>query len=1095
MSDIELKKILEFWHIQEFLLPQSLENIDKINDDTKSLRKAFAGNTNNVVKWIYEKLKYPPKDDYIWQFMIYGGIYKIEDVKKQLLTFFDEEDDVESREIKDNAATFSLALDPTTQKIKLDDIQVSTVLWALKQISKDPKNFNLSLPNFNKELELMVATLQQDVGSLSDDKLTLEEEINKVATIAFQIFGFDAISNCTNFIVIATQKSQKNAAQEKNDNDILNSFFIEDINKTLTFLKNGKSDNLITQYLNMDESAVKNNRTDIRKNLEYSYNILAPMNFPDACWPTNEHHPLVYSQQFAINSIIKRFNSTSNGFYGVNGPPGTGKTTMLRDLIAYVVTERAKILARSENHEVLFQSSKAKQAWKTENWTQYINLFTEDLLGFEMVVASSNNGAVENVTLEIPTQKSIDPSWLENFDYFKEIGTRIIKESKVSAWGMGAACLGNASNKNAFVSNFWYEDKKEHAKTIQGFKDYLLKIKQRSEDDLIAEWKLARKSFQDALNMVQKMKKEKNSIYTLAEEYKAKTLNENKQITALISENSELEKKIATDVKSIDQTEQLIQNKKSASQQFEFFLQTLDNKISTISVNLSDTKELLNAHSRRKMSFLETILDLIFSKGKRSKAWNNKMVLLEQDEQNFGNDIIGLKKKKSETQLDLEQISFNVTKLEKQKQEYEENINKYKLLISQNTSKIATHKKSKEEYDRLYQSALKTQHQHEKRSDKDTERELSSPWMDDEFFKARAKLFIEALNLHKAFIHVNAKKIQSNLLCIIDILQGTVRADTEFKEAVRHAWATLFLCVPVVSTTFASFPRLFKHFWNHEIGWLLIDEAGQAPAQAAVGAIMRSKRCIVVGDPLQLEPIIGLPLSIQNILRKKVNAHDDSLLQRTSVQKRVDFTETNGTYLEDTNNNNKIWVGSPLRVHRRCNNPMFEISNSTTYLGMMVQGKKDVINNLPMSQWYDVQSLESSGNWIPDEGKKTQELINDLSTLGITSKELYIISPFKDVIKGLKALFAYSKQVDSKNKIGTIHTVQGKEAKVVILVLGSDPNKDNSRTWAASKPNLLNVAATRAKERFYIIGNQRLWGNKQYFKDALALLNLNSREI
>jgi len=1092
MINSDSLKILEFWHLQEFLLPQSLEDIKKINDDKKGLRKAFQGNIQETIVWINNMSKQPPQNA-IWQFMIYGGIYKIEDVKEQLLTYFKAKDDVESRAIKGNAATFAFGLDHT-QKIKLDDIQVSTALWALKRISQNTKNINLSLPDFNRDLELMTNTIQKNIGSLPQDKLTLEEEINKAAEIIFQIFGFDSVSNTTNFMVIATKKSQKNATQDKDDDEMLNSFFIEDLNKTLSFLKKGNSDHLLTQYLNMDEGTVNHNRVDIRNNLEHAYNVLAPMNFPDACWPTTGHYPLVYSQQFALNSIIKRYSNNSNGFYGVNGPPGTGKTTMLRDLIAHVVTERAKILARSENHEKPFRSAKAKQVWKTNEYQRSVNLFTEDLLGFEIVVASSNNGAVENVTLEIPTQKSIDPLWLENFDYFKEIGDRIIKES---AWGMGAACLGNASNRSTFVSNFWFPTKNKKQETIEGFLGYLKQVQERKDEDLKAEWKLARKRFQDALDLVQKIKSDKNIIYTLAENYRMKAANEYQQITVLTGENSELEKKITTDKKLIEQTEQLIQNEKYSADQSNLLIQPLDKKISLVSIDLSDNEKLINSHRLRKMGFIETFVDLILSKGKRSKAWNNEMDQLEQEERNFKDIIKDLKKNKSEIQLDLERILFNIANLEKQKKANEDNIRASDVLISQNNAKLATHKKNLEHYVDLYQASLKSQYENERRSDKDAERELSSPWMDDEFFKARAKVFIEALNLHKAFIHVNAKKIQTNLLCIIDILQGTVRADTEFKEAVRHAWATLFLCVPVVSTTFASFPRLFKHFWDHEIGWLLIDEAGQAPAQVAVGAIMRSKRCIVVGDPLQLEPIIGLPLSIQDILRKQCDAHEDSLLQTTSVQKRVDFTEAHGTYLEDTNNNNKIWVGSPLRVHRRCNNPMFEISNSTTYLGMMVQGKKDVISNLPMSQWYDVQSLESSGNWIPDEGKKTQELINDLSALGITSKELYIISPFKDVIKGLKALFAHSQQVDSKNKIGTIHTVQGKEAKVVILVLGSDPKKDGARVWAASKPNLLNVAATRAKERFYIIGNQRLWGNKQYFKDALALLNLNSnsREV
>ncbi len=161
-----IKKTLEYWHIQEFLLPQSLESSDSINKDLKGTRKAFEGNTNNILKWIGEISKCPLEKGLVWQFMIYGGMYKVNDVKEQLLKIFDETDDTESHEIKDNAATFAFCLDIATKRIKLDNIQVSTAPWALKRISTNPYNINLDLSDFNNDLELMRNKLQQDVYSI-----------------------------------------------------------------------------------------------------------------------------------------------------------------------------------------------------------------------------------------------------------------------------------------------------------------------------------------------------------------------------------------------------------------------------------------------------------------------------------------------------------------------------------------------------------------------------------------------------------------------------------------------------------------------------------------------------------------------------------------------------------------------------------------------------------------------------------------------------------------------------------------------------------------------------------------------------------------
>src|SRR5262249_15469344 len=62
-----------------------------------------------------------------------------------------------------------------------------------------------------------------------------------------------------------------------------------------------------------------------------------------------------------------------------------------------------------------------------------------------------------------------------------------------------------------------------------------------------------------------------------------------------------------------------------------------------------------------------------------------------------------------------------------------------------------------------------------------------------------------------------------------------------------------------------------------------------------------------------------------------------------------------------------------------------------------------------------------------------------------------------------------------KERIGTIHTVQGREAQAVIFVLGATaPEQKGARGWAGRKPNLLNVAVTRAKDAIYVIGNNRV---------------------
>lgn len=43
------------------------------------------------------------------------------------------------------------------------------------------------------------------------------------------------------------------------------------------------------------------------------------------------------------------------------------------------------------------------------------------------------------------------------------------------------------------------------------------------------------------------------------------------------------------------------------------------------------------------------------------------------------------------------------------------------------------------------------------------------------------------------------------------------------------------------------------------MGTLIIDEAGQATPYSALGALWRTCKAIIVGDPLQVEPVVTVP--------------------------------------------------------------------------------------------------------------------------------------------------------------------------------------------------------------------------------------------
>lgn len=385
-----------------------------------------------------------------------------------------------------------------------------------------------------------------------------------------------------------------------------------------------------------------------------------------------------------------------------------------------------------------------------------------------------------------------------------------------------------------------------------------------------------------------------------------------------------------------------------------------------------------------------------------------------------------------------------------------------------------------------------------KYNDNDDKREKSSPFMlnedgsDTALFKAKKELFVKALKLQELTILANAGKFCTNIGLIEKYLSNNLDKELYKNSDILEIVRSLFFVIPVISTTFASFSRLFSFTQDEFIGYLMIDEAGQAALPATLGALIRSKRAIVVGDPLQLEPVVTIPKNINTALLEYTKANLAFDLYNNSVQTRADMSQFYGTYLNQ--GETKIWVGSPLRVHNRCNKIMFDISNETTYDGLMIQGKKEKDEiNVP-SCFIDAKTWEGSDKYC--NFNEMQIVKNILQILYSTyepavkedeSKYISIVSPFRSVVFALKSMIKSDfSQLSNKITVGTIHTMQGKESRVVIFVLGG--KEEGARKWASSKPNLLNVAVTRAKERLIVVGIKNNWENQQYFKVAIDKL-------
>ena len=120
-------------------------------------------------------------------------------------------------------------------------------------------------------------------------------------------------------------------------------------------------------------------------------------------------------------------------------------------------------------------------------------------------------------------------------------------------------------------------------------------------------------------------------------------------------------------------------------------------------------------------------------------------------------------------------------------------------------------------------------------------------------------------------------------------------------------------------------------------------------------------------------------------------------------------------------------------------------------------------------------------------------MLRQLKQMGV-KPDLYVITPFVIVADRLRQTIRESDVLSGwvsedewhwiNERIGTVHTAQGREAEAVILVLGAPhPTQTGARGWAGGRPNLLNVAVTRAKETIYVVGNRRLWREAGLFRE------------
>lgn len=1081
MKQSQVLEILDYWKKTEFLgqvdIPEEksenkkvIEKIKKGEKVRESKVEIFSQLTTPYVQ-IDEKIR-ADADDYI-NFPSVGAevFFSVGKVERNSLVEYLEkyiDNPGESPEIayprKSAVAWCSFKTDTDGFYLQ-GSFQLSPILWAISVWEKNRAaregDFLLNTHEYDEIVEQMDQKLQ--TKNVSQFLAAVYEKVYQ-EWVKKSIGKFDKDS-------MGFFEYNRYADEEKRDKDeapndyadLGKSFFLDDINLLMKLIESGNfggqsayEEKVISYILAGYEKTMGMGnlvRTIISPGEPASHmrrffeEILHVDRAPLGKWPARFMPALM--QQVAVNIAIDRNGQTP--VFSVNGPPGTGKTTLLKEIVASNIVDRAKLLAENgTDPDTLFEKRSFRQGPLEAYGKAYFQfapnyyVIKDDRINnYGMLVASCNNAAVENITIDLPKGKDILESLeasknedeavkrgldevrdLFDVDQSGDIETitlygkeRIEKDifftryankllGTEDCWGLISAPFGKRSNIkkycNAVLAPFLEEYKSKDARALHR-KRY---VKQR--EIFLKQYELVTRLREELGQLCSAGKMVPTELQGLPMEELSKLLYE-----------LEGEKQRFTDKIRVEQLEvmQLEESRPRVSLFWKKDTSTRDGLIAEHRETIERMKDSL-ADVDQKLAEIQCLQRYYSLLGRYSAGEKNLAPLDKDFMEKYG---------------------------------------------------------SGEE-----EQATKAQ--------------VTNPWFTAQYNREREKLFLYACKLHKEFV-ISSKCMRHNIINLMIAWGlysecGERMQEADRKEAVPYLLQTIFLLTPVISTTFASAQLFLGDIEKSGVlGTLIVDEAGQAPPQTVLGAMFRCRKAVIVGDPKQIEPVVTAEADIiKQLLTSRILAGYKD--KKASVQGFADYINPYGTFLGEEEE--KEWVGCPLVVHRRCIDPMYSISNRLSYDGTMKQQtappKEDraAAFLLEKSCWIDVHGSENAGlkdHFVKAQGEVVLKLLEkkfqkDKSEI----PRLFIITPFTSVKAGIidmikkSAFYRKEPRVEKwlgDNNIGTVHTFQGQGTDEVIFLLGCDKKSTGAANWV--NKNIVNVAVTRAKFRLYLIGDETVW--------------------
>ncbi|MER2000210.1 MAG: AAA domain-containing protein, partial [Lysinibacillus sp.] len=672
--------------------------------------------------------------------------------------------------------------------------------------------FNHKMEFLGEYLFLTISGYIRNKGDLPEDLRKVEAEFNEILSRRFDK-DFNATFNelYTRYNVTPDNFRFKYLTDLENGAVNLHSFFIEDLKRAKKL-----NNNNLNQYINGFFGTKYN--LDSHKNSEnfnpaiFEEAILQPKHYPLGRFPSNTSFALSFMQQAAVNIAL----NDENKIVSVNGPPGTGKTTLLKDIFADLIVQQAA--------DVVFSSKKTIEPTIVYFKAAKFGPLPTSMANKNIIVASSNNGAVQNIVNELPKIQEIDNAFIDAIqkaDYFTYISNCRFEEKFTNNTFEIKATFKGQENWGAFSLEGGKAENMKHLKlTIESI------IKELKED-----YTPQPNVYEQFKELYQKVTNERQKKQQLCEKfYRLRSLKvelaqkEQQFIVDEQQKKQELHVYLTELLKESSMLEETITELSKEQQAYMQQLNELDSTCKQAERNFDVIQAQRPSFIWLQKIFFKKKIDLYF------KGLNDANEQLQQIITTRG-DLLTLKNKNEDS------LSTTKSKLQKLVKDKQEKTDVFDKWLSGEREKI---KRIQQQMQILERELTRYNIKGISFDESYEQLQKSNPWFTEDYRSQQTQLFIAALKVRKQFLYDNFKNLQAAVIIWNKKAEYIGRLSGEI--IMKEAWQWINFAIPVISTTFASFGRMFNVLHENSLGHLFIDEAGQALPQASVGAIFRSKK-------------------------------------------------------------------------------------------------------------------------------------------------------------------------------------------------------------------------------------------------------------